>query len=196
MTAELLKTIFDWSAVILVFLTFVAGAGALITGNIINERQAEKLRQFDKDLTTAKTDLGKQQERVETIRGENLRLEKELLLMGPRANLVSMKRDELLKSLEPFAGQKLDVRCLGILGSLNGVPLGSRTIADERDGLASSLIEIFKQAGWIAPTVPLSSGPVSGGGLSVHVLNGAAGKTRSAAAARVSQSQLKVEAAG
>src|SRR5271163_13602 len=64
MTVEALKTIFDWVAVILLFLTFASGVGVLITGNIINKRQGQQLRQFDIDLTGAKTDLGRQQERA------------------------------------------------------------------------------------------------------------------------------------
>src|ERR1700691_4158757 len=64
MTVEGLKVVFDWIAVILLFLTFAAGVGVLVTGNIINERQAHQLRQFDKDLIGAKIELGKQQERA------------------------------------------------------------------------------------------------------------------------------------
>lgn len=50
MTVEELKTVFDWTALILGFLTVVAGVGILITGNIINKRQAGQIEQFDKDL--------------------------------------------------------------------------------------------------------------------------------------------------
>jgi hypothetical protein len=64
MTVEGLKTIFDWFAVILLFVTFAAGVGVLITGNVINKRQEQQIRQFDKDLTGAKTELSKQQERA------------------------------------------------------------------------------------------------------------------------------------
>lgn len=64
MSVEALKSLFDVGTVILLFLTFAFGAGVLITGNIINSRQASQLRQFDKDLTEAKTELGKQQERA------------------------------------------------------------------------------------------------------------------------------------
>jgi hypothetical protein len=64
MTVEGLKTIFDWFAVILLFLTFAAGMGVLITGNVINKRQESQLRQFDKDLTEAKRGLAEQQERA------------------------------------------------------------------------------------------------------------------------------------
>ncbi len=63
-TIEGLKSFFDVATVVLLFLTFLAGAGVLMTGNIINARQAQQLRQFDQSLTAAKTELGKQQERA------------------------------------------------------------------------------------------------------------------------------------
>lgn len=50
MSWELAKAIFDWTAVVLVGLTFMVGAGALISGNVLNKRQAAKLRQFEMDL--------------------------------------------------------------------------------------------------------------------------------------------------
>ncbi|MBB5059182.1 hypothetical protein HDF16_003905 [Granulicella aggregans] len=64
MSVEGLKSLFDIATVVLLGLTFFAGAGVLITGNIINKRQDGKLRQFDVDLTGAKTELAKQQERA------------------------------------------------------------------------------------------------------------------------------------
>jgi hypothetical protein len=63
-SVESWKFIFDWVAVILVFLTFVAGTGALWTGNILNRRQGEKVKKFDSDLTEAKLGLATQQERA------------------------------------------------------------------------------------------------------------------------------------
>jgi hypothetical protein len=64
MSVEVLKSIFDIAAVVLLFLTFLAGAGVLITGNVINDRQTRQLQQLDLDITKAKTELGKQQERA------------------------------------------------------------------------------------------------------------------------------------
>lgn len=64
MNVEALKSFFDVITVILLFLTFLAGAGVLITGNVINREQGERLRQFDSDITHAKTDLSVQQERA------------------------------------------------------------------------------------------------------------------------------------
>lgn len=64
MCDELWKTIFDSATVILLFLTFVAGAGALIFGNRINKKQAESLRKFDRDLTAAKTELEEEKQKT------------------------------------------------------------------------------------------------------------------------------------
>jgi len=58
------KRFFDVASVALVLATFVAGAGVLWTGNIINKRQETQLREFDIRLTESKTELGKQQERA------------------------------------------------------------------------------------------------------------------------------------
>jgi hypothetical protein len=70
------KSLFDLATVVLLGLTFAAGAGVLITGNIINRTQNEKLRKFDSDLTTAKTELGKQQERAANADARVVGLEK------------------------------------------------------------------------------------------------------------------------
>ena len=64
MPAESWKAIFDAMAVVLLFLTFAAGTGAFIFGNIVNKRQAAQLRKFDSDLTAEKLELGQQQERA------------------------------------------------------------------------------------------------------------------------------------
>jgi hypothetical protein len=55
MSVEGWKPLLDIAAVVLLFLTFSAGAGVLFTGNIINKRQEGKLHQFDVDLTGAKS---------------------------------------------------------------------------------------------------------------------------------------------
>lgn len=48
MSVELWKTIFDWAAVVLVGLTFIAGAGALITGKVLSDRQSEIIASKDR----------------------------------------------------------------------------------------------------------------------------------------------------
>jgi hypothetical protein len=64
MSIELWKTIFDWGAVVLVGFTLITGAGALITGRIINDRQSAQLQKIRTDLTANQTELAKQQERA------------------------------------------------------------------------------------------------------------------------------------
>jgi hypothetical protein len=64
MPVEWWKSFFEFGGVVLLFLTFAFGAGFMLTGKVVNERQERQLRQFDKDLTDAKTALGKQQERA------------------------------------------------------------------------------------------------------------------------------------
>jgi hypothetical protein len=64
MPVEWWKSFFEIGGVVLLFLTFAFGAGFMLTGKIVNQRQERQLRQFDKDLTDAKTALGKEQVRA------------------------------------------------------------------------------------------------------------------------------------
>lgn len=69
MSVEWWKSFFEVGGVILLFLTFAFGAGVLVTGNLVNKKQAERLRVFDSELTSAKTDLARQQERAAKAEG-------------------------------------------------------------------------------------------------------------------------------
>jgi hypothetical protein len=69
MDVEWWKSFFELGGVILLFLTFAFGAGFMFTGKRVNERQAERLQEFDKNLTDAKIELGKQQERAAKAEG-------------------------------------------------------------------------------------------------------------------------------
>lgn len=69
MSVEALKSLFDVLTVVLLGFTFLAGAGVLITGNIINKRQSEQLKAFDSDMTKAKSELATQQERAAKAEG-------------------------------------------------------------------------------------------------------------------------------
>jgi hypothetical protein len=110
MSVEPWKSFFDWGAVALVFATFIFGAGALITGNIINKRQEIRLRQFDKDLTESKTELAVQQERVEILRADNNRLEN---LIQPRS-LKPEQQSNIGNALLPFKGSNVAVRIVAM----------------------------------------------------------------------------------
>jgi len=85
--------------VILLFLTFIFGAGALYTATQLNALQDAQLRQFDKDLTGAKTELGNQQERA--AHAEKVLLELQERVKDRR--LSTKQHQQLLESLKPAA---------------------------------------------------------------------------------------------
>src|SRR5882762_806953 len=64
MSVELWKTIFDWATVALAAFTFVALAGAVFTGNILNERQAKELRDFQLKVETEQQKTARAQEQA------------------------------------------------------------------------------------------------------------------------------------
>lgn len=64
MPLEWWRTFFEVGGAVLLFLTLVFGAGALLTARRINQGQAQRLRDFDKELVDAKAELAGQQERA------------------------------------------------------------------------------------------------------------------------------------
>jgi hypothetical protein len=102
MSVEAWKTVFDIGTLVLLFFTFAFAAGIFFTGDTINKRQEEKLRQFDKDLTEAKTELGKQQERAATAERTLLELQERI---RPRS-LTITQGDASIAALKKFANQK------------------------------------------------------------------------------------------
>ncbi len=182
MSVEAVKSFFDIGTVVLLFLTFAFGAGVLITGNIINSRQAKQLRKFDEDLTGAKTELAIQQtraataerdvaeakksagdadakaeafrldiakaneraalanERAASLQVEAAKLRKELVLQGARENLLSKdNRRNLIATLKPFAGQKIDVRYSATALMVNSTVISSAPLGDDTVGFANAL---------------------------------------------------------
>lgn len=91
-----LKSVLDWTAVVLAGLTFVVGGLALRAGNIIADRQAEQLRQFN-------IDLEKQKGQTAIAQAEVLRLQEQRLPRRLKFNdngdlqsiIVSLKNEPL-----------------------------------------------------------------------------------------------------
>ncbi len=195
-SAELWKTIFDVAAVILLFLTFAAGTGAFIFGNIVNKRQAaqlaEKDRQAasdskDKDLkiSDAKRAAEEAKERAAALEVEALTLRKELVLQGPRENLITGEnRRKLVDALKPFSGQQVDVRRSTFPFMVNGKIVSITPIWDDTVGLAEALLRVVKDAGWLSPPSVLPWG-IQETGVSVEITDAASASTRSAADALV-----------
>lgn len=157
MSAERVKAFFDVGAIILLFLTFTFGVGAFVTGNVINKRQAEQLRQFDKSLTDAKIELGRQQERTanadalvaglqtdaanaksEMARQQTKAANAERALLELQQRLAHRRisqsdHDRLVVSLRPFRGSVVQLTKLGDA---------------EAAQFADDVLTILRDAGW------------------------------------------------
>lgn len=145
MSVENWKSLFDWGTVILLFLTFAFGAGALITGNIIGKQQEGKSRLFEKDLTEAKTRLGAQETDAANAKAEMAKqqtraaeAEKALLELQQRLadrHVTVQQRETMIKMLKGHDQEHVIVQSL---------------ISGGREALqyASELAAIFREAGW------------------------------------------------
>lgn len=105
MTVEFWKSFFDVGTLFLLFLTFAFGVGVLITGTVINKRQAEQIRQFETTLTASQEDLAKEQHKTAEAQTEaakaQLALEQFMNVLGKNVNqrVIDYKRFiDLLKS--------------------------------------------------------------------------------------------------
>jgi hypothetical protein len=137
------KNAFEFIGVVLLLLTFIAGAGALWFSRRLNAVQAEQLRQFDKGLTEAKTELGKQQERaagaegrLEELINDNLRLQSDLLKLRKESEprrLTGSQRTNLVRHLA---------------GIHEAVVIVSRVVDTESADFADDLNSALHDAGW------------------------------------------------
>ncbi len=170
MSVEALKSFFDSAAVVLLFLTFLAGMGVLLTGNVINKRQESKLHQFDKDLTAAKSDLAKQQERAATAEGrialadqhaeEAKAKAEEFRLDIAKANKAAEdERMARVKLQERVAWRTISPTEIARIGSKlrihQGIHIYVGTLAGNEEAVSFSedIADIIKAAGWTFPGV-------------------------------------------
>jgi len=103
MSLETWKLFFEIGGVLLLFLTFVFGAGALFTSTQINERQAQQLRTFEKELTDAKTELKRQEVRAAVAEKETAELQAEVA----GRHLSQKQLVEISTSLKRFVGREV-----------------------------------------------------------------------------------------
>jgi len=155
MSVELWKVIFDWATVVLIALTVLSGAGALITGDILNKRQEEKLREFQEKLTDSQTRLSEQQERT-------LALQKQVISQGSRVALLYPEKtwERLIEQLKPFSRQKAEIRFCT-------VSFNQYSVDNEAMALAMKLRELLDKAGWLL--APLSRQNCNGTGMTISI---------------------------
>jgi hypothetical protein len=174
------KFIFDWMAVILVFLTFVAGTGALWTGNILNRRQGERLKKFDGDLTAAKSALVDQVGQVATLQKEasdaKTAQEQVGIELAKQQERAASAEKTLLQLRESLKDRTISPDQEKVLvEALKGTPSGPVEVwwtASDTDsyGLALQMVRIFKEAEWPLATERFATGG-SGTGFFICVHN-------------------------
>jgi len=168
MSVEFWKSIFDWATVILIALTVFTGAGALITGDIIGKRQESRLRQFDKELTEAKKELGEQQERAANADARVAGLEQdaanaktEMAKQQTRAataerSLLELQERVKIRHLSPAQRKKLvDFLTAPAAAAVpKGPILVTRLLFDESSRpLSEEIKSALAEAGWNSPEV-------------------------------------------
>lgn len=107
MSVELWKVIFDWAAVVLVGLTVITGAGALITGKILADRQADELAKTQASAATAN-------EHASQADLKRLELENRIVdIFGPR-QLTLAQSSRIAKKLAGLKDTKIDVYAFAV----------------------------------------------------------------------------------
>jgi hypothetical protein len=149
MPLESWKTFFEIGGVILLFLTFVFGAGALFTGKRINERQSEQLRQFNMELSA-------QQERAAVAERSLLELQERL--RDRKFN--DKQRTQLVNLLSMGARCRVEV-----IAGVND---------DEATRFATIVLGILHDAGWQAEPFTIAQTNLASG---ISLANTAGDKT-------------------
>jgi hypothetical protein len=107
MSVEFWKAIFDWCSVVLVGLTFIAGAGALITGKVLSNRQDAALKRIELDLAAAN-------ERAAQADLRRVELENRIaLIFGPR-HLTPEQATRISGKLAGLRSVKVDVFVMAV----------------------------------------------------------------------------------
>ena len=139
MSLESSKSFFEYGSIILLFLTFVFGTGALLTANSINKAQEGRLKVFEAQLTEAQTGLAKQQE---------------------RAALAETALEELKRHAAPREVKRAEFKSALALLKDGPQPAGVEIVylRDDPDSfnVAQQIYQLLKESGWNASSpVPI-----------------------------------------
>lgn len=145
----------------------------------------EKSGEANERAAGLEIEAASQRERAAKLEVEAATLRKQLLVQGPRENLLTGEnRQKFVDALKPFSGQRIDVRHSASTIMVNGAVVMSTPIGDDALGLATALIGALKDAGWNSPPTPLISS-FQGQGLKVEVVQNFSPGTLTAAKALV-----------
>ena len=159
---EFWKNLFEITGVVLLLLTFIAGAGVVGFSRKLNAVQAEQLLQFDKGLTDAKLELGKQQERASNADARVAGLEQDVAAakteMAKQQTRAATAERDLLELQERLKPRKLtDKQSTDFVAILSKLPNTKLKFGhtwaggDEAFNLLQQLLGLFKAANWDVP---------------------------------------------
>jgi len=164
MSLESWKSFFEIGGVILLFLTFVFGAGVVLTSTRINERQTAQLREFESKLTAARTELAQQQERAAKAEADAAEAKTSAANAEVRAAETSRKADEERIARLKIEAQLAPRRVSGEQETIMKPGLGKFKIPNislfvmtgnpEVADFASDLERLFKNAGLAVDVTP------------------------------------------
>ncbi len=150
---ETWKSLFEWSSVGLLALTFVAGAGTLITTQIINRRQAAVILDLEKSAADAKAvqqkvEIELAKAKTKQAEAEKALLELQNLIREPRALNIEHAAQLLENAIqtESMASQGTGV---GTVDEISFV-LNNQ----EAGNLARPIGDLLRQHGWDVPAQP------------------------------------------
>lgn len=140
MSVELWKSIFDWATVVLAALTFVALAGAVLTGNVLGERQEKEIAQLKKETGEANQKAGEANDRASANEKEAQQLRKEA--EAERLARVKIEAMVAFRSLDEQQQRDLG-KALNRFGNITGVSMwyanGSAEAESFADDIAAAL---------------------------------------------------------
>lgn len=179
MSLESWKTIFEIGGVILLFLTFVFGTGAVLVGKRINSLQAKQLQQFNIDLSkqqeraaNAERDAAEAKSTASEASDRTLALESDAANAKERAAKAEKALLELQRRIEPRrVSPEQQARLISVLSSApNGAVSISCVVGDaEGCALARQIADILSASGYPQPNLDQGMWDRNPTGLSIIV---------------------------
>lgn len=162
--------------------TFIATRQVVVKTSQAADAQKQLSDAKDRAL---QSDLKSKDRDIASLEVQALGLRTQLLLQGPRTNLlVGDNRQTLVSALRKFSAHNIDIRRGAFVFQVNGKNVSSTPIGDDTEGLAKAFVTLFKEAGWNVPADPWVCS-FRGEGIVIGIAENAPEKTKTVASAVV-----------
>jgi|SRR5438067_2482315 len=113
---ESLNSLFEWSSVLLLGLTFIAGAGTIVTSRILNQRQSKTILRLETAASQARTaqqrvqiELGETQKEVAGAKTKQAEAERQLINIQERFRPRMLARSKFIEALQNAPRGKVEI---------------------------------------------------------------------------------------